>query len=182
MRRLAFTCLLAALVACFALVVSHVARPASAAPDRREPLPLFLFGLKISDLGVGEGTAFFKSVSGLSYETEVVDYQEGGSNVMLKRPGRTRFSNLVLKRTFTGQRPDDPIFAWLRDVASGKDIRKNITVLILKQVHGKDTEPVAKYDFHRCFPVKWEVSEMDSDQSDVVIERIEIAVETVSAG
>jgi hypothetical protein len=43
----------------------------------QDPLLAFRFLLKT---GAGDDTAFFKSVGGLKYETEVVDYQAGGGN------------------------------------------------------------------------------------------------------
>jgi phage tail-like protein len=178
MRRLPFTCLLAAMVACLALVASDVARPASAAPERKDPLTTFVFGLKISDLGVGEGTAFFKSVSGLSYETEVVDYQEGGANDVLRKPGRTRMPTLLLERDFAGQSPDDPILRWYREIRAGKDVRKNITITIVKRTKAGD-ETIARYECLHCFPSAWRLSKLDGIGNDVPTEEIEITVEKV---
>ena len=47
-------------------------------------------------------TAYFRSVSGLSVEIEVVEFREGGSNDVHKIPGRVKYPNLVLKEGFTG--------------------------------------------------------------------------------
>ena len=178
MRRLTFTCSLAALLACLALAASDAARPAVAEPQRKDPLTTFLFGLKISDLGVGEATGFFKSIGGLSYETEVVDYQEGGVNDVLRKPGRTRMPTLLLQRDFAGQSPDDPILRWYREIRAGKDVRKNVTITIVKRSKAGD-ETIARYECLHCFPSAWRLSKLDGVGSDVPTEEIEITVEKV---
>ncbi|NJM90794.1 MAG: phage tail protein [Myxococcales bacterium] len=64
------------------------------------PLPAFCFLVNID--GVGVQDIFFKSVSGLRYETEVVDVRAGGVNDTTYRlRGATKWSNLVFKQGFT---------------------------------------------------------------------------------
>ena len=48
----------------------------------------------------GVELARFTGCSGLSYTTEVVEYQDtvGGKIVIRKRPGRTKYDDIVLKR------------------------------------------------------------------------------------
>ena len=56
-----------------------------------------------SSSAVDVGEAFFKSVSGLRYETEIVPVREGGANdTTFQLVGATKWSNLVLKQGFTG--------------------------------------------------------------------------------
>ena len=68
---------------------------------RKDPLPVFCFKVQLDRPG-RDGEAFFKSVSGLRYETEVVPVREGGANdTTFNLVGATKWSNLVLKQGFT---------------------------------------------------------------------------------
>ena len=44
--------------------------------------------------------AGFKSISGMDSETEVIEFKQGDDMVVRKKPGRTTYSNIVLKRGF----------------------------------------------------------------------------------
>src|SRR5262249_4133099 len=75
--------------------------------DRKDPLTSFLFGLKIPDLGLdyNDGTAFFKSIGGLKMETEMTPQQEGGVTAFQRQlAGQRKFTNIVCKKGFTGDR------------------------------------------------------------------------------
>src|SRR5688572_24866886 len=67
---------------------------------RYDPLTTFCFRLEIDGIFQAD-EAFFKSVSGLKSETEVVPYREGGLNGHTHQlVGATKWPNLVLKRGF----------------------------------------------------------------------------------
>ena len=71
--------------------------------SRRDPYLAFCFRVNITNAGLTDATGLFKSVGGLSFETEVVDFKEGGVNDMThKLVGGTKFKNIVLKRGFSG--------------------------------------------------------------------------------
>src|SRR5512143_1642680 len=94
----------------------------------QKPLPAsFTFALQVQ--GVGTGTAFFKSVSGLSSQTDVTEYREGGeSGVTHKIAGATHFPNLTLKRPVT----NDPSLAiWRKIVEDGQfqQARRNAVII-----------------------------------------------------
>src|SRR5258705_12710606 len=70
---------------------------------RKDPLPVFCFKVTISNASGISGDLFFKSVTGLKSETEVVDYKEGGINDSTRRlVGAVKWPNVVLKKGFTG--------------------------------------------------------------------------------
>ena len=56
----------------------------------------FNFSVEIENVTVGR----FKSVDGLDSETEVIEYQDGDDLILRKRPGRTKYSNVILKRGY----------------------------------------------------------------------------------
>ncbi len=138
--------------------------------DRKDPLTSFLFGLKIADLSLdyNDGTAFFKSVSGLKMETEVNDFQEGGVTAFTRKVvGQRKFPNLVLKQGFTG---DDKLWNWRTNP-------KRVSGSIYQM--GPDMKPICRWDFTNGYPVKWEGPELDASKSDLAIESIEIAHEGI---
>ena len=87
----------------------------------------FMFQVTIDSEMTDPMTGFFKSVSGLSYETEVVDYREGGVNdSTFKLVGATKWANIVLTRGFCGP-------AHFRNVATPglRDVVRSCNVALL---------------------------------------------------
>lgn len=136
----------------------------------RPDAPKFVFAVHIP----GVETGFFRQVSGLGVETDVIEYQEGGSSHVRKLPGRTRWKNIVLKRGFTG---DAELYDWaLARTATGDAVKRQITISMLDQAGNR----VATWTFTDAWPVKWELSELDAAKNEVAIETLEIAHEGLS--
>jgi phage tail-like protein len=145
-------------------------KPVSAA-DRRDPLPVFCFKVEIS-VGGDTGEAFFKSVSGLKYETEVVPVKEGGVNdTTYNLVGSTKWSNIVLKQGFTG---NSGLLTWRTQWLNGTFTRIETGKIIQLNTA---LDPVAEWTFYRGWPAKWEISEFDASKSELAIETLEIAHE-----
>ena len=64
-------------------------------PNRREFDHIGSYNFRVEIDGVTVGA--FQEVSGLEVVTEVVEFQDGADLRRRKRPGRTSFSNIVLK-------------------------------------------------------------------------------------
>lgn len=139
---------------------------------RRDPLPVFCFKVQIA-LNNGEnGDAFFRSVSGLRSETEVVPVRAGGTNHTTHQlVGATKWSNIVLKQGFTGS---SGLLEW-RDRWVYGPKRDRLSGFII-QLSSALTE-VARWEFSNGWPCKWEVSELDASKSEIAIETLEIAHE-----
>jgi phage tail-like protein len=140
------------------------------ADPRKDPLPVFCFKVKLDEL---PDDLFFKSVGGLKFETEVVDYRAGGVNhSTYKLVGATKWPNLVFKRGFTQQQPQLVEWRgmWLKP-EPGKLKRKGGTIT---QLDTKLTE-VAEWTFVDGWPCKFEISELDAGKNEIVIETLEIA-------
>jgi phage tail-like protein len=140
------------------------------AGTRKTPLPGFLFGFKITSgpytADYNEGTAFFKSVSGIKNDTDVTDYFEGGVTANTRKViGVRKWPNLVLKQGFTG---DKSIWKWKMNPA-----RCNGEIIQL----GADLEEICRWQFVNGYPVKWEGPDFDATKNDIAIESIEIAHE-----
>ena len=136
---------------------------------RKDPLPVFCFHVQLPGVG---GEAFFKSVSGLRYETELVPVKEGGQNAtVFNLLGGVKWSNIVLKQGFT---KDSGLLKWRKEwTVPGGGTRVDGTITQL------DTALTAQctWTFVRGFPVKWELSELDASKNELAIETLEIAHE-----
>jgi phage tail-like protein len=133
---------------------------------RNDPLPVFSFWV---DLGLG-GQAYFKSVSGLRYETEVVPVRAGGVNqTTYNLVGATKWTNLVFKQGFT---KSSKLIKWRQDWITGTTMSRYPGTIILL-----DTAlcAQAQWNFTRGWPCKWDISEFDASKSELSIETLEIA-------
>jgi hypothetical protein len=101
-----------------------------------QPSPFIGFEVTLtSDQGVG-ATAFFKSVGGLSVETEVVDFQEGGITGFTKRLiGKVRWPNLTL----VGPLQDiPPVFlGWANGAFNGQGLPLEVTLTPMYLFNGQ---------------------------------------------
>ena len=142
---------------------------ASGSPARSEDLRVSAFQVAITFDGMP--TAFFRSVSGLSLEIEVVEFREGGTNETRKLPGRTKYPNIVLKQGFFG--PASDFQKWAFRIAAGVPEPKNATVVISDHKQ----QILARYSVARAWPTKWTGPDFDASGNEVAIETIEIAHE-----
>jgi phage tail-like protein len=136
---------------------------------RKDPLPVFCFHVQLPGYG---NEAFFKSVSGLRYETEIVPVKEGGQNLTTYQlVGSVKWSNIVLKQGFT---KDSGLLKWRKEWTEprgGKRLDGTITQL------NTALQPRASWTFKRGWPIKWEISEFDASKNELAIETLEIAHE-----
>jgi len=128
------------------------------------------FRLEIEGASVGA----FKTVSGLESETEVIEYRDGTDpELTRKRPGRTKYSNIVLKRGYIGGK--DPLYDWRSDIETGREFKtKAGSVVILD-----DTKEVGRYNFYEGWPCKWKGVSAVGNGSVIAIEEVELAVERI---
>lgn len=134
---------------------------------RADPFLGFRFEVLRNEQPVGG----FSEVGGLQRETEVFDYPEGGMNdVLHKLPVRTKQANLQLKRGIA----DRTLWDWHDDVVSGKVTRWDVVVLLYDLT---GNSPVAQWDLHRVFPVKWVGPSLNATQNQVAVETLELVHE-----
>src|SRR5512133_3611304 len=94
-------------------------------PNRRKFDHIGNFNFKVEIEGVTQ--AAFRNVDGLDSETEIVEYQDGDDLILRKRPGRTKYSNIVLKRGFVNT---DELWQWRKKVIEGKIERKSGSIIL----------------------------------------------------
>ncbi len=120
------------------------------------------------------GTAFFKSVSGLESETEVVAYREGGVNESThKIIGARKWPNIVLKQGFSEGESSRKFLA----AAAVKTTTNRSGISIT--VYDNDGAPKQKYNFFECWPVKYKGPELNAKNNEVAIESLELSNEGV---
>jgi phage tail-like protein len=132
--------------------------------------PASAFCFKVTVPG-NSGDAYFRSVSGLRSEHEVLDVREGGINNFTHRLiGAVKWSNLVLKRGFTGSKE---FIEWRNLWVVGTTMeRKEITIV---QLASDMKTVITTWKAQKAWPVKWEVSEFDATKSELTMETLEIA-------
>jgi phage tail-like protein len=144
---------------------------------RRDPMPSFCFKVVFSGVGSeSDAEAFFRSVSGLKYETEVLDVRAGGVNDSTFRlPGATKWNNITLKRGFSGS---SGFMRWREEWLNGKCTRASGSIQQL------DTQlnVITTWSFEEAWPVKWEISDFDATKSELSIETLELAHHGLKVG
>ncbi|MEO8703106.1 MAG: phage tail protein [Kofleriaceae bacterium] len=148
-----------------------MAEPSGKTGKRNDPLPVFCFQVKID--GIGE--AFFKSVTGLKYETESIPVREGGVNdTTWMLVGATKWSPLVFKKGFTkDSAAAKGLVKWRDNWTKNEFLRANGSITVLDTAF---KEKVA-WEFKRAWPTKWELSELDASKSELAIETLELTHE-----
>ena len=132
------------------------------------PLPKFHFQVEWAGTRLG-----FTEVSGLTVETEVIEYREGNLPEFnkLKMPGMQKFGNITMKRgTFKG---DNDFYLWWNTVALNTIERRNLTISLLNESH----QPVVVWSVKNAWPTKVQSTDLKGDGNEVAIETIEIAHE-----
>lgn len=132
------------------------------------PLPKFHFLVEWGGARIG-----FTEVTGLTLETEVIEYREGSSPEYnkIKMPGLRKFGNITMKRgTFVN---DNEYFKWFNTVKLNTIERRDITISLLNESH----EPVVVWKVKSAWPVKLQSPDLKSDANESAIESIEVAHE-----
>jgi phage tail-like protein len=125
------------------------------------------------------GDGAFQECSGLEIEMDVQEYQEGGRNDgVIRRVGRAKYSNLVLKRGMLYGGPggvNSALWRWIQGVVGGERpvARYDGTV----QVMSVGETVVATWQFDRGLPAKIRGPELNAKTGEIAIEELHIAHE-----
>jgi phage tail-like protein len=150
-------------------------------------LPLVsAYRFQVSLLPVGRQTAdiavhgAFQECSGLEVEMDVQEHQEGGRNDgVVRRIGRAKYTNLVLKRGMFQNAPGGPVngelWSWMQDVVGGVRPARRYDGLV--EVMSVGETVVARWAFSRGLPAKLTGPQLDAKTGGVAIEELHIAHE-----
>jgi phage tail-like protein len=132
---------------------------------RLDPYQGFNFLIEIEGILAGG----FSECSGLTVETEFLDYREGGVNGYVHRfAGPTKYPPLVLKHGLT---QIDGLWTWHQSVTQWNVERKNGTIYLLN----KQSLPVMWWDFKEAYPTKYPGPDLRAESAAVAFESVELA-------
>lgn len=136
--------------------------------------PAVGFYYEVSIDGASGAQAAFQEVSGIDVTVDLESISEAGLNEYVhKVPKKAQYNNLVLKR---GLYTDDSAMqSWVQEsIQDGLywSVKPKDVLLTLYDELG---EKVMAWNFVRAFPVKWSASGLNSMESAVVIENIELS-------
>jgi len=136
--------------------------------SRNDPLRNVRFRVEID----GEEVAGFSEVSGLSVETDVIEYREGNEkqSIVRKLPGLNKVTNITLKRGITDSMY---LWEWRKLIMDGDIQRRSVRITVLDEA-GQDR---ARFRIIEAWPAKYEASDLDAAGNDVVIETLELVHE-----
>lgn len=130
---------------------------------------------------VGGAQLSFQEVSGLEAEMEIEEITEGGENHFKHRlPKAVKYNNLVLKRGYlTKDDNKNELIDWfkesIQDAFEGGITAKPILVHLLDE-KGKE---VLSWSIANAYPVKWNMSNLNAQNSEVAIETVEFAYQSL---
>jgi phage tail-like protein len=115
--------------------------------------------------------AGFHQVSGIDVTIDVVEHREGGENTTTRKlPGLTRHGNLQFRK---GMTDNILLHNWHRQNVEGTIQRCNGSIIMLDRAG----QEVARWDFVRAWPTKYQGPELNAEGNDVAIELLELAHE-----
>lgn len=123
------------------------------------------FALEIDGLTL----AWFTACSGLSLEFDVASFKESNGKMIIerKRPGKPKYSEVVLKRGFTA---DKTLHDWFDDIVKSKDKTAYKTGSIV--IYDRTQTEVARFNLEQCWPSKLSVSDLNAGSDEVMVEEL----------
>ena len=138
-------------------------------PTRRAELDhvgAYNFAVEISGVNAG----YFKSVSGLSAELEVIEFQDGDDLFLRKRPGRARFGDVTLTK---GYIVTSDLQDWWRAARDGQYDRRDVSI-VLNDNAGNE---IRRWNLYGCWPRRWQTNAMEGNRDVLLEESVTLVVE-----
>ena len=141
-------------------------------PDRDRPDPYRGYNFRVELDGVTK--AAFREFSGLTFETDPVEYREGNDRRLHVRKlfGLRKFTNLQGKRGIT---TDLQLWKWYSQILTGGAALRDGAVVLTDELQ----QDRLRWSFKNGFIWKWEGPSFNATANDVAIEMIEICVDHV---
>ena len=132
------------------------------------PIPAFYFKVEWGGTNIG-----FSEVSGLTQETQIIEYRQGASpqHSPIKMPGLRKVNNITMKRGVA--KGDNEFFKWLSTVKLNTIERRDLTISLLNE----NGDPVMVWSVLQAWPTKVEGPGLKATGNEVAIESIELAHE-----
>jgi phage tail-like protein len=132
------------------------------------PLVRFQFSVKI-----GSDELMFQEVTGLSSETQVVEYRVGNSKAysVIKMPGIKKFGNVTLKKGIF--KSDTKLWTMYNAIKMNLIARQTVVISLLDEAN----EVAMSWNLTNAFPCKMTITDLKGDASEAAVETIELAHE-----
>jgi len=121
----------------------------------------------------GKTIARFHSADGLENAQEVIEYKAGTDQISHKRPGKTNYSNIILRR---GNIHTSDLWEWYKKVIKGTTERKNISIIAQNQSPIPRDRYHYRYNYFEAWPCKWKAPALHYRGGDPV-EEVTICIE-----
>jgi phage tail-like protein len=134
---------------------------------------VFRFFVEVDNQAAG----FFEECNLSGWETEVIEYREGGDNNSVRKlVGVTRYPNIILKR---GVIFEGSLWDWAYEVAQGRISRqtRRSGAVVMCADDGAET---VRFTFERGWPCRWEGPILKASESAIAVEVLEIAHEGIT--
>jgi phage tail-like protein len=136
---------------------------------RNDPYAQFNFLVEVEGLTV----AGFTEVSGITAESDVIEYREGSDPARVRAlPALYKFGNITCKRGYTLSRD---LWEWRKTTLDGLTVRRNGAVVLLDEAR----EPRLRWEFFEAWVAKYEGPALNATANEAAIESVELAVEDV---
>jgi phage tail-like protein len=128
------------------------------------------FRVKIS--GIPGDNCKLLSISGLSSETEPIEFKRSTRQYVEAIPGKYKYTNVELTKVMN--LGGDSFSKWREEIEAGANALRTVTVYL----HHIDLKgrPVMVLTLHDAWPIKWEFPELSGSSSDAATEKITLNV------
>ncbi len=132
---------------------------------RDDPYQQFNFLVEIDNVP----RAGFTECSGLTTDTDPIDYREGADiNLNVRKlSGLRKYTNVVLKRGYT---QDKSLWEWRKKVINGDTERRSADIILLDEQRNE----VLRWRIQQAWISKWESGPFNAKTNEVAIETIEL--------
>lgn len=140
--------------------------------DNVWPLPKFYFGVELGE----DKDVSFQEVTGLDTETQIIEYRHGNSPIFypIKMPGIGKVGNVTMKKGIFVN--DDKFWQWYNEIKLNTIKRRTVIVNLLDQTGA----PKMTWTLNNAWPTKVTGTDLKSDGSEVAVESVDIAFETLT--
>lgn len=141
-------------------------------PTREPEFPFKAFNFRMEFEGITRLSC--SEVSGLSFETDAVEYREGDEAFLHVRKlyGLRKFTNIQAKRGIT---TDLQLWTWYQEILNGPATLRDGAIILTDELQVDRL----RWNLTNCFITKWEGPSFNATSNDVGIEMIELAVDRV---
>jgi phage tail-like protein len=141
----------------------------AATGQRDDPFSGFNFLVEID----GVTKAGFSECSGISIETDAIEYRNGDEDITVRKlPGLRKYGNITLKRGFT---KDAGLWDWRKTVLEGRTERHTGSITLLNE----ERKAAVRWTFREAWPRKLDGPTFNAKTNEVAVETLEIVVEDV---